>query len=155
MAIHRMAERAPRDKILKLNVGGVFYTTTKSTLTTVYGSHLWRIATGDVHVMRDERGSIFLDRDGYVFRFVLNYLRTNKLIVPNGYKELHLLKEEADYFGLDDLVAEVERVLTSRRRRNRPKINKSVSRSWGSFSKICDENGSILFDDDGSDWFYD
>ena len=69
MAIHRMADRAPRDKIIKLNVGGVFYTTAKSTLTAIYGSRLWRIATGDVHVMRDERGSIFLDRDGYVFRY--------------------------------------------------------------------------------------
>lgn len=68
MAIQRMADRAPRDKILKLNVGGVFYTTAKSTLTSVYGSFLWRIATGDVSVMRDEKGSMFIDRDGYVFR---------------------------------------------------------------------------------------
>lgn len=69
MAIHRMADRAPRDKILKLNVGGVFYTTAKSTLTCVYGSYLWKIATGDLYVMRDEKGSLFIDRDGYVFRF--------------------------------------------------------------------------------------
>lgn len=71
MAIHRMADRAPRDKILKLNVGGVFYTTAKSTLTCVYGSYLWKIATGDLYVMRDEKGSLFIDRDGYVFRCVL------------------------------------------------------------------------------------
>lgn len=70
MAIHRMADRAPRDKILKLNVGGVFYTTAKSTLTCVYGSYLWKIATGDLYVMRDEKGSLFIDRDGYVFRCV-------------------------------------------------------------------------------------
>lgn len=71
MAIHRMADRAPRDKILKLNVGGVFYTTAKSTLTCVYGSYLWKMATGDLYVMRDEKGSLFIDRDGYVFRCVL------------------------------------------------------------------------------------
>lgn len=74
MAIHRMADRAPRDKILKLNVGGVFYTTAKSTLTCVYGSYLWKIATGDLYVMRDEKGSLFIDRDGYVFRCVLLHI---------------------------------------------------------------------------------
>lgn len=157
MAIHRMADRAPRDKILKLNVGGVFYTTAKSTLTCVYGSYLWKIATGDLYVMRDEKGSLFIDRDGYVFRYILNFLRTNRLIVPQGFKELHMLKEEAKFFGLEDLSSQVDKVIKSRNRKPRPRLSRRLSRSWGSdLTKIStDENGSVIFEDEGSDFFYD
>ncbi|XP_061193048.1 BTB/POZ domain-containing protein KCTD4-like [Saccostrea echinata] len=157
MAIQRMADRAPRDKILKLNVGGVFYTTAKSTLTSVYGSYLWRVATGDATVMRDEKGSLFIDRDGYVFRYVLNFLRSDRLIVPQGYKELHMLREEAEFFGLEDLCSQVDKVIKSRRRKPRPRLTRRFSRSWGSdLTKIStDENGSVIFEDEGSDYFYD
>lgn len=59
------------DKILKFNVGGVFYMMVKFIFICVYGSYFWKIVMGDLYVMRDEKGSLFIDRDGYVFRCVL------------------------------------------------------------------------------------
>lgn len=56
------------DRILKLNVGGVLYTTTKSTLTSVPDGYLCQLVTGAIRPLRDERGTIFIDRDGHVFR---------------------------------------------------------------------------------------
>ena len=90
-------------------------------------------------------------------RYVLNFLRTNRLIVPQGYKELHMLKEEAEFFGLEDLTAQVDKIIKSRNRKPRPKLSRRFSRSWGSdLTKICtDENGSVIFEDDASDFFYD
>ncbi|KAJ8300830.1 hypothetical protein KUTeg_022349 [Tegillarca granosa] len=143
------------DRVIKVNVGGMVYTTTKSTLTKIHGSNIWRIFTGDVKCLKDERGTYFLDRDGPVFRFILNYLRSSKLITPQGYRELHLLREEADYYGLDELVAEINKILASRRRKNRKRFRKGISRSLGSEINICDESGSVLFSDDSSEWFYD
>lgn len=62
------------DKILKFNVGGVFYMMVKFIFICVYGSYFWKIVMGDLYVMRDEKGSLFIDRDGYVFRCVLLYI---------------------------------------------------------------------------------
>lgn len=106
------------------------------------------------------------------FRYVLNFLRSRKLTLPQGYKELAMLREEAEYYDLCQLVFDVEKVLKSRRRtRNRPRngnrpnhkmVNGSnsnnLSRSLGSDMNslaLCDENGSVIFEDDSSDFFYD
>lgn len=80
-----------------------------------------------------------------------------------------MLKEEAEYYDLCQLVFNVEKVLKSRRRnRNKPRNNKggpnqrapsnALSRSLGSDMNslaLCDENGSVIFEDDSSDYFYD
>lgn len=93
----------------------------------------------------------------FLFRYILNFLRTNRLIVPQGYKELHMLKEEAKFFGLEDLSSQVDKVIKSRNRKPRPRLSRRLSRSWGSdLTKIStDENGSVIFEDEGSDFFYD
>lgn len=56
------------DRVVKLNVGGVLYTSTKSTLTSIPHCYLSRLVTGAIRPLRDERGTIFIDRDGHVFR---------------------------------------------------------------------------------------
>lgn len=103
------------------------------------------------------------------FRYVLNFLRCKKLTLPQGYKELAMLKEEAEYYDLRQLVADVEKILKSRRRnRNKPRNRNGqnsrvvpanpLSRSLGSdinSLSLCDENGSVIFEDDSSDFFYD
>ncbi|XP_069119145.1 BTB/POZ domain-containing protein KCTD21-like [Argopecten irradians] len=143
---------AERDRIIKLNVGGALYTTSKSVMTSVRGGFLDRVAVGEINSMRDHRGTIFIDRDGHVFRYVLNYLRTCKLTVPQGYKELYLLREEADFYGLPGLITEIDNILRSRKRRNKPRLSKQKSKSM---DLICDENGTVIFEDDSSDFFYD
>ncbi|XP_071175506.1 BTB/POZ domain-containing protein KCTD21-like [Mytilus edulis] len=162
-------EMVMADRVVKLNVGGVLYTTSKSTLTSVPQCYLCQLVTGAIRPLRDERGTIFIDRDGHIFRYVLNYLRSKKLTLPQGYKELAMLKEEAEYYDLCQLVFNVEKVLKSRRRnRNKPRNNKggpnqrapsnALSRSLGSDMNslaLCDENGSVIFEDDSSDYFYD
>ncbi|KAL4220631.1 BTB/POZ domain-containing protein kctd15 [Mactra antiquata] len=142
------------ERIVKLNVGGTFYTSTKATLTKVHGSLLWRIITGDVASIRDEKGSFFIDRDGPVFRHILNYLRSDRLTVPYGFRELDLLKVEADYYGLPAVVTEIEITIASRKRNRRRKPRKKTSQSVGELNRIHERNGDLYISDEDSDWFY-
>uniref|UniRef100_A0A2K5DZM6 Uncharacterized protein n=1 Tax=Aotus nancymaae TaxID=37293 RepID=A0A2K5DZM6_AOTNA len=51
----------------------------------------------------------FIDRDGQMFRYILNFLRTSKLLIPDDFKDYTLLYEEAKYFQLQPMLLEMER----------------------------------------------
>ncbi|KAL2079396.1 hypothetical protein ACEWY4_025140 [Coilia grayii] len=99
---------SPRDPV-SVNVGGEVYTTTLDTLTRCRDSMLGAMFTGQIPLLRDRRGNFFIDRDGKVFRYILNYLRSNTLDLPEGFKELALLKREADFFQIRPLLDEIRR----------------------------------------------
>ncbi|CAG5134406.1 unnamed protein product [Candidula unifasciata] len=136
------------DKVVRLNVGGSFYTTTRPTLLSVPGTVLHQIASGSMHCPRDDRGYIVIDRDGHTFRYVLNFLRTNKLIIPIGYRELDILREEARYYGLDHLVAAVDSIIEGRKKRARGRRWNGAARR---LSASVGENLNLLPEDDGDD----
>lgn len=94
---------------VSLNVGGEIYTTTLDTLTRCRDSMLGAMFTGQIPVLRDTQGNIFIDRDGKVFRYILNYLRSSCLDLPNGFSELALLRREADFFQIRPLLQEIRR----------------------------------------------
>ncbi|XP_076360059.1 BTB/POZ domain-containing protein KCTD12-like [Tachypleus tridentatus] len=96
--------------VMELNVGGVFYTTSLNTLTKEPTSLLGQMFTGkgSKQVMRDSKGKFFIDRDGVIFRYVLDYLRNQKLILPENFHERERLKQEAEYFILPAMVASIE-----------------------------------------------
>ncbi|XP_068460184.1 BTB/POZ domain-containing protein KCTD21-like [Clinocottus analis] len=90
-----------------LNVGGEVYTTTLDTLTRCRDSMLGAMFTGQIPVLRDNEGNVFIDRDGKVFRYILNYLRSSALDLPNGFSELPLLRREADFFQIQPLLEDI------------------------------------------------
>uniref|UniRef100_A0A8C9SG54 Potassium channel tetramerization domain containing 21 n=1 Tax=Scleropages formosus TaxID=113540 RepID=A0A8C9SG54_SCLFO len=90
-----------------LNVGGEVYTTTLDTLTRCRDSMLGAMFTGQMPLLRDQHGNFFIDRDGKVFRYILNYLRSNSLDLPDDFKEMSLLKREADFFQIGPLLEEI------------------------------------------------
>ncbi|XP_076446703.1 BTB/POZ domain-containing protein KCTD12-like [Babylonia areolata] len=94
-------------QMVELNVGGVLYTTSRDTLLKVPDS-LLASAFSDSSVsqlVRDSKGKIFIDRDGVLFRYVLDYLRNFKLVLPENFHERERLKQEAEYFRLPDLMS--------------------------------------------------
>ncbi|XP_022253068.1 BTB/POZ domain-containing protein KCTD12-like [Limulus polyphemus] len=95
--------------VVELNVGGVFYTTSLSTLTKEPTSLLGQMFTGkgSKTVMRDSKGKFFIDRDGVIFRYILDYLRNLKVILPENFHERDRLKQEAEYFHLPAMVASI------------------------------------------------
>lgn len=90
--------------VVELNVGGVYYTTSLTTLTKDGDSLLASIFTGRQEVSRDAKGRYFLDRDGVLFRYVLDFLRDRALILPEGFRERDRLQKEAIYYNLPAMV---------------------------------------------------
>ncbi|XP_066941040.1 BTB/POZ domain-containing protein KCTD12 [Macrobrachium rosenbergii] len=92
--------------IVELNVGGVFYTTALTTLQKEPDSLLGQMFTGKskTPVLRDSKGKFFIDRDGVLFRYILDYLRNQKLVLPENFSERERLKKEADFFQLQEMI---------------------------------------------------
>ena len=93
--------------VVELNVGGVIYATSLSTLTRDQGSLLAQLfsglasgggASGAGGVARDSKGRFFIDRDGVLFRFVLDFLRNASLVLPECFQEKERLRQEAEFF---------------------------------------------------------
>ncbi len=61
--------------LIDLNVGGVKYTTSKTTLSKYEDSMLYRMICTQLENKKDAEQRIFIDRDGQLFRYILNFLR--------------------------------------------------------------------------------
>jgi hypothetical protein len=94
---------ATTPNVIELNVGGVFYTTALSTLTREEDSNLASIFREKSCLERDAKGKYFLDRDGVLFRYILDFLRNQALVLPEGFRERERLRQEANFFGLSNL----------------------------------------------------
>ncbi|KAM4694413.1 BTB/POZ domain-containing protein KCTD21 [Discoglossus pictus] len=87
-----------------LNVGGKVYTTSLSTLTSFPDTMLGAMFSGKVPSKKDSQGNFFIDRDGKVFRHILNFLRTSHLDLPEDFQEMSLLRREADFYQIQPLI---------------------------------------------------
>nr|XP_054770377.1 BTB/POZ domain-containing protein KCTD6-like [Lytechinus pictus] len=94
-----------------LNVGGKVYQTSQTTLTRDPNSFFALLLDGRVPSAKDDQGRYIIDRDGELFRHVLNYLRLQKLVLPDGYNEQELLLHEADFFQLDSMKRELQALI--------------------------------------------
>ncbi|KAH9367066.1 hypothetical protein HPB48_003511 [Haemaphysalis longicornis] len=83
--------------------GGTIYTSSLETLTKHPDSRLARMFNGRIPIVLDSRKQHYLiDRDGNVFRHMLNFLHINTLAVPDNFAELGLLYEEfVDPFSVE------------------------------------------------------
>ncbi|KAL4229875.1 BTB/POZ domain-containing protein kctd16 [Mactra antiquata] len=92
--------------IVELNVGGVFYTTALNTLTKDPNCLLSQMfgGEGSTKLIKDSKGKYFIDRDGVLFRYILDFLRNQKLVLPENFHEKDRLRNEAEYFTLPEMV---------------------------------------------------
>ena len=100
------------DEWVTLNVGGRYFTTTRSTLTTKEpesmlarmfckeDSHMW---TNSV----DSNGAYLVDRSPAYFEPILNYLRHGELVIDKNVNPQGVL-EEARFFGIESLIHMLE-----------------------------------------------
>lgn len=102
-----------------LNVGGVYFMTSRTTLakSTPPNSPLHRISTNSTNVQwdRDEKGAYLIDRDPDFFKSVLNYLRHGKLVLGRDMSEEGIILE-AEYFQLPELIKVAKQRLALRQR---------------------------------------
>ena len=96
--------------IIDINVGGHVYTTSFASLTRYPDSMLGVMFSGRRPVAKDSRGSFFIDRDGPMFRYVLNFLRSSNLNLPESFQEFDQLMEEAVFYQTDPLIEALHKV---------------------------------------------
>ena len=99
--------------VVELNIGGQTFTTTIETLGRYENSLLGLVFSklnnsSSVPLLRDTRGRFFIDRDGNLFRYILDYLRNDTLTLPENFSETRRLIDEAKYYRLHGLVDELQ-----------------------------------------------
>ena len=92
-------------ELVRLNVGGTKYITEKTTLRKYPDSVLGAMFRGNIPLSTDGDGYYFIDRCGHIFQYILQFLRSGKLILPKGFCELELLEEEASFYEIEDLIS--------------------------------------------------
>ena len=103
-SVAKKLEHVHFSSTIELNVGGQHFTTSLQTLTKDTGSMLHAMFSGRFDTKPAEDGSYFIDRDGSHFRYILNYLRTGRLLLPEDKLVRKELLEEAEFYQIHGMI---------------------------------------------------
>ena len=115
-----------RDPIVRLNVRGIRYEVSRDTLTRYKGSFLASL----VHAWHAEtcNDEMFIFRDGHMFAYVLDYLRSGRVHLPSSIPrtamkaeldffqipaDMNQISEDKDYFTIERLHREIKEQKTA------------------------------------------
>ena len=98
------------EMLVKLNVGGRVFLTTESTLSDK-GNNMLSAMIRHSNPAQLIDGHYFIDRDPETFRWILSYLRGSKVLPHKDSNDIALLKEEAEYFALDELTNRIQHMV--------------------------------------------
>lgn len=88
---------------ITLNVGGTRFSTTRSTLQRDPQSMLAKMFSEEWDSARDSTGAFLIDRSPEYFEPLLNYLRSDVLVLDDGINVEGVL-EEAKFFNLQGVI---------------------------------------------------
>lgn len=85
--------------LVKLNIGGRIFCTTKSTLSSKGENFFTSLLSGRFSSQKDETGAYFIDRNGDYFAPLLDFLRTGDLLLPTN-TTFKMIAKEADFYQI-------------------------------------------------------
>lgn len=103
--------------MLKLNVGGQLFVTTQDTISN-RGQNMLSVMLAHPNPAKLIDGAYFIDRDPVIFRWILLFLRGSDVLPRRDSPELWLLKEEAEYFAIDELSTRIQHMLSPQFKKN-------------------------------------
>jgi hypothetical protein len=141
-----------------IDVGGILYTSSLETLTKHSDSLISKMFNGSVPIVLDSlKQHYFIDRDGKLFRHVLNFMRTGHVSLPSNFDDYEGLFGEARFYELTEMVARLEAIAEARRKstseqllqQSQPggsarKFSKTLRFSPYSYSSSCGSSSSKL-----------
>jgi len=102
---------------INCNIRGTEFLTTLATVSSHGENKIFKMATENAVINHAE---IFFDRDPVIFRYILNYLCGYKHFLPDVRSELKMLSEDAEFYEINELKDEVNKLLKS------PKMFKDI-----------------------------
>jgi hypothetical protein len=101
-----MLNFVPSETQIMLNVGGQVFQTTAGVLTKDKFSILASLCTENPPLEQDDDGCFFVERDWWVFRYILQFLRNDTLPRDSGL--LEEMYTEASFYRLNSLRRAIE-----------------------------------------------
>ncbi|XP_042522882.1 BTB/POZ domain-containing protein KCTD18 [Dipodomys spectabilis] len=139
MADHKVDEEVL--EVLRLNVGGCVFTARRESLCRFKDSMLASMFSGRFPLKTDESGACVIDRDGHLFKYLLDYLH-GEVHIPTDEQTRVALQEEADYFGIpypyslsDHLANEMEAYSL----RSNIELKKALTDFCDSYGLVCNK----------------
>ncbi|KAJ3128703.1 BTB/POZ domain-containing protein kctd19 [Nowakowskiella sp. JEL0407] len=135
---HNTIINNPIFPFVKLNVGGTYFQTLKTTFSAFPQTTLAKLMENNlsspitgIYAMENE---IFIDRDPELFKLILQLFRTRRLIIPSSI-DPRAVQAELEYFGFPDDVSYYE---------DDPSVTRSADGSWGATIRLTQDNKMVV-----------
>ena len=140
-----------KNEFVRLNVGGVIFITTLTTLKSCPESSLSKMFSSDNSsyrdILKDESGAFLIDSSPTMFGYILDWCRYKQLILKENTVDLNSLEAVADYFCLEDMLVAVKirKEMVTEERRRKQKISFALEKNMkeinGSLDLISRKHG--------------
>uniref|UniRef100_A0A8C5P815 Potassium channel regulator n=1 Tax=Leptobrachium leishanense TaxID=445787 RepID=A0A8C5P815_9ANUR len=130
-------------EVITVNVGGMKFSTLPSTLMRFPESRLARMLDGSDRDFRIANGQYFVDRDGTLFTYILDFLRTSQLSLPSDFSDYERLLREVEFYQIQPLAETLGQESFSRPRMEILEVRFLVQETHAYFRVFCSCSSTI------------
>ncbi|KAG8452833.1 hypothetical protein GDO86_004573 [Hymenochirus boettgeri] len=130
-------------ELVNLNIGGMKFTTFPATLLRFPDSRFAGILNNSDREIRIINGQYFVDRDGTLFSYILNYMRTSQLYLPANFSDYEGLQREAEFYQLHSLADQLGQDSVHRPRMEILEVRFLLQEAHAFFRIFCTNSSTV------------